>query len=99
MSLTDTVVKRPTTVIVIFALLTALAVVVFPNLALELFPEMDLPMVIIFSTYQGASPETMESRVTKVIESAVSNVSGISNISSTSSEGMGPHHGGVRLRH
>jgi len=88
MSLTDTVVKRPTTVIVIFALLTALAVVVFPNLALELFPEMDLPMVIIFSTYQGASPETMESRVTKVIESAVSNVSGISNISSTSSEGM-----------
>ncbi len=88
MSLTDTVVKRPTTVIVIFILLTALAVVVFPNLAVELFPEMDLPMVIIYSTYQGASPETMESRVTKVIEGAVSNVAGISNISSTSSEGI-----------
>ncbi len=88
MSLTDTVVKRPTTILVIFILLTALAVVVFPNLAVELFPEMDLPMVIIYSTYQGASPETMESRVSKTIEGAVSNVAGISSISSTSSEGV-----------
>ena len=88
MSLTDTVVRRPTTVIVIFALLTALAVVVYPNLAVELFPEMDLPMVIIYSTYQGASPQTMESRVTKLIESAISNVSGINSVSSTSSEGI-----------
>ncbi len=88
MSLTDTVVRRPTTIIVIFVLLTALALFIFPNLAVELFPEMDLPMVIVYSSYRGASPQTMESRVTKPIESAVSNVGGIKNISSTSSEGI-----------
>ncbi len=88
MSLTDTVVKRPTTVIVIYALLIALALVVLPNLAVELFPEMNLPMVIIYSTYEGASPETVESRVSKPIESAISNVAGIKNVTSTSSEGM-----------
>ncbi len=77
MSLTNTVVRRPTTIIVIYVLLTVLALVVFPNLAVELFPEMDLPMVIVYSSYSGASPpETMESRVTKPIESAVSNVGG-----------------------
>lgn len=88
MSITDTVVRRPTTIIVIYTLLTVLALVVFPNLAVELFPEMDLPMVVIYSTYTGASPETMEARVTKNLESAVSNVGGIKAINSTSSEGF-----------
>ncbi|MGE4454680.1 MAG: efflux RND transporter permease subunit [Sphaerochaeta sp.] len=88
MSLTNTVVRRPTTIIVIYVLLTVLAVVVYPNLAVELFPEMDLPMVIVYSSYSGASPQTMESRITKTIESAVSNVGGIKTISSTSSEGI-----------
>ncbi|MDT4761670.1 efflux RND transporter permease subunit [Sphaerochaeta sp. PS] len=88
MSITDTVVRRPTTIIVIYTLLTVLALVVFPNLAVELFPEMDLPMVVIYSSYTGASPETMEARVTKNLESAVSNVGGIKAINSTSSEGF-----------
>lgn len=88
MSLTNTVVRRPTTIIIIYILLTVLALVIYPNLSVELFPEMDLPMVVVYSSYRGASPETMESRVTKLIESAVSNVGGIKRISSTSSEGI-----------
>lgn len=88
MSLTNTVVRRPTTIIVIYVLLTVLAVVVYPNLSVELFPEMNLPMVVVFSNYTGASPQTMEERVTKPIESAVSNVGGIKSITSTSSEGF-----------
>ncbi len=88
MSLTNTVVRRPTTIIIIYILLTVLALVIYPNLSVELFPEMDLPMVIVYSSYRGASPETMESRVTKLIESAVANVGGIKRVSSTSSEGI-----------
>ncbi|HKM05420.1 MAG TPA: efflux RND transporter permease subunit [Sphaerochaeta sp.] len=88
MSVTDTVVRRPTTIIVIYTLLMILAIVVFPNLSVELFPEMDLPMVVIYSSYTGASPETMEERVTKNLEAAVSNVGGIQSINSTSSEGF-----------
>ncbi|WP_293896618.1 efflux RND transporter permease subunit, partial [Sphaerochaeta sp. UBA5856] len=88
MSLTNTVVRRPTTIIIIYILLTVLALVIYPNLSVELFPEMDLPMVVVYSSYRGASPETMESRVTKLIESAVANVGGIKRVSSTSSEGI-----------
>ena len=87
MSITNTVVRRPTTVIVIFTLMTVLALVVYPNLSVELFPEMNLPMVVVFSTYTGASPETVEESITKNIESAVSNVGGVKSINSTSSEG------------
>ena len=87
MSITNTVVRRPTTIIVLFTLLTALALVVYPSLSVELFPEMSLPMVVVFSNYKGASPETVEESITKNIESAVSNVGGIKSINSTSSEG------------
>jgi HAE1 family hydrophobic/amphiphilic exporter-1 len=69
-------------------LLTALAIAVFPNLAVELFPEMDLPMVIVYTTYTGASPETMEEAITKPIEGVISNVGGINTLTSTSSEGV-----------
>jgi len=85
MSLTNTVVRRPTTIIIIYILLTVLALVIYPNLSVELFPEMDLPMVVVYSSYRGASPETMEIRVTKLIDSAVANVGGIKRVSSTSS--------------
>ena len=88
MSLTHTIVHRPTTIIVIYILLTALALVVLPNLGVELFPEIDLPMVVVFTSYTGASPETMEENVTKRIEGVISNVGGINTLSSTSSEGF-----------
>ena len=87
MSLTHTIVHRPTTILVIYLLLTALAIAVFPNLAVELFPEMDLPMVIVYTSYTGASPETMEESITKPIEGVISNVGGINTLTSTSSEG------------
>ncbi len=88
MSLTNTIVHRPTTIIVIYILLVALALVVFPNLSVELFPELDLPMVIVYTTYSGASPETMEETITKPVEGVISNVGGINTLTSTSSEGM-----------
>ena len=87
MSFTSTVVHRPTTIIIIFAILCAIALMVYPNLTVELFPEMEMPMAVVYSTYNGASPETVEETVTKKIESAVSNVSGINTLTSTSSEG------------
>lgn len=88
MSLTNTIVHRPTTIIVIYILLISLALIVLPNLSVELFPELNLPMMVVFTSYNGASPETVEQTVTKRIESVVSNVGGINSLTSTSSEGM-----------
>ncbi|MDD3822571.1 MAG: efflux RND transporter permease subunit [Sphaerochaetaceae bacterium] len=88
MSLTHTIVHRPTTIIVIYLLLISLALVVLPMLPVELFPEMSLPMMVVFTSYDGASPETVEQTVTKRIESVISNVGGINTLSSSSSEGM-----------
>jgi hydrophobic/amphiphilic exporter-1 (mainly G- bacteria), HAE1 family len=87
MSFTDTVIHRPTTILIIFTILCGVALLVYPSLSVELFPEMELPMAVVYTTYQGASPETVEETLTKNIEAAVSSVRGISSVTSRSSEG------------
>ena len=87
MNITETAVRRPVTVIVIAVLLTGLAAFMVPNLAVEMFPSTDRPVMMIMTTYSGASPEEVEESVTSLLEKQISNVSGLENISSTSSEG------------
>jgi len=50
-------------------------------------PDVDFPIVNIAVTYEGASPEVMESDVVDFIEDAVTSIEGIKEISSTSREG------------
>lgn len=49
-------------------------------------PDVDLPVVSVRATYEGASPETMDTEVTSVLEGAVSRVPGIHTIESSSEE-------------
>src|SRR5207237_8633766 len=51
------------------------------------FPNIDLPTVVISMDYPGASPEIVESEVTKKVEEAVNTVAGISSLYSRSYEG------------
>lgn len=63
-----------------------LGIVSFTKMTTDLFPNITLPYVIIMTTYPGASPETVETVVTKPIESSMATVSNIESISSVSSE-------------
>jgi multidrug efflux pump subunit AcrB len=56
------------------------------NTTTDLIPNMNLPYAIVFTVYQGATPEQVEVDVTTPIESRIGIISGIKNISSTSSE-------------
>ncbi len=87
MSLSKTAVGRPTTVLIIFVILTALGIYASSDLPLDLLPDMELPYVAISTSYPGAGPEEVEKRVTRPIESAVSSVSGIEYLGSTSTIG------------
>ncbi len=87
MNITDLSVKRPVTILVVTLLLVGLAVFMVPSLAVEMFPDTDMPVIMIRTTYSGASPEEVEESVTSLLEQQLSNVSGIENITSTSSEG------------
>ncbi|MDO4327912.1 MAG: efflux RND transporter permease subunit [Lachnospiraceae bacterium] len=87
MGITKFVLKRPVT-----AVLSILCLIVFgfqslSGMSMELTPDMDMSMMIIFTTYSGASPEDVNELITKPLEDAVGTLSGLDSISSTSSEG------------
>lgn len=85
MSLSKTAVMRPTTVMIIFSILTALGIYATFDLPLDLFPDIELPYVAISTSYPGAGPEEVEKRITRPIESIISGVSGIEYLGSNSS--------------
>ena len=76
----------------VFATMMMLAILVvglfsFNRLGVDLFPEVDLPVVVVVTAYEGASPETVESEVTRRIETEVNTIGGIDTITSDSYEG------------
>ena len=79
-------VKKPYTVLVGVVMVIVLGIVSFMKMSTDLLPSINLPYVIVMTTYVGASPETVETVVTKPVESAMATVSNIENISSVSSE-------------
>lgn len=62
----------------------ALGVVSVRNLAVDLFPQIDLPIAVIATTYDDAAPEEVENLISKPIENAISSVEGIDQIQSQS---------------
>ncbi len=81
-------VKKPYTVVVAVVLVLILGVVSFTKMNTDLLPSMNLPYAIVMTTYQGASPETVEMAVTKPIEQSMATVTSIENVSSVSQENV-----------
>ena len=75
----------------VFATMVMLAIVVlglfsYQRMQVDQFPNIDLPVVVITADYPGASPEIVESEVTKKIEEGVNSIAGISALTSRSFE-------------
>ncbi|WP_090047481.1 efflux RND transporter permease subunit [Limnohabitans sp. 2KL-27] len=75
----------------VFATMVMLALVVlglfsFQRLQVDQFPNIDFPVVVISTEYPGASPEIVESEVSKKIEEGVNSIAGISALTSRSYE-------------
>lgn len=77
----------------VFATMIMLAFMVVGLLAtqrmqVEEFPDIDFPFVVINTVYSGASPEVVESDITKKIEDQVNTISGVKEVTSISQEGL-----------
>ncbi len=88
MTITELAIKRPTLVVVVFAALALLGIYSYTQLNYELLPKISPPIITISTIYPGASPNEVETSVTKPIEDAVSTLDQIDNINSTSQEGV-----------
>ena len=76
----------------VFATMVMLAFVVlgvfsYQRLAVDQFPNVDFPVVVVTVDYPGASPEIVESEVTRKIEESVNTIAGISALNSRSYQG------------
>ena len=87
MSIAEFCIKRKVTTLLTFIMIIIFGVMSFTTLPLALMPDIEIPMAIVFTTYQ-AGPEEVENLVTKKIENACASVSGMEEIMSTSSENI-----------
>ncbi len=67
--------------VVVFGLVSLL------GLGVDLFPSINIPVVVVATTYTGATPSVVDQQVTQVIENAVSTISGITDMNASSSQG------------
>lgn len=80
-------VKRPVTIAMMILIVIVLGFVSFSKLQIDLLPQMELPYVMVQTSYQGAGPEEIENMVTRPLEQTVATVENIEAVMSYSSEG------------
>ncbi|MGE5698805.1 MAG: efflux RND transporter permease subunit [Deltaproteobacteria bacterium] len=88
MKISEICVRRPVFATMLVGVLVVVGFASYYGLGVDLFPNIDLPIVTVTTTLQGSSPEEIETTVTKPIEEAVNTVSGIDELRSTSREGV-----------
>ncbi|MCS7020935.1 MAG: efflux RND transporter permease subunit [Gemmataceae bacterium] len=88
MSVWDICIRRPVFTTMLMLGPVVLGIASYGRLGVELFPNVDIPVVIITTTLRGASAEEMETSVTRPIEEAVNTVAGIDELRSTTREGL-----------
>ena len=88
MKISEICVRRPVFATMLVSVLVVVGIASYSGLGVDLFPNIDLPIVTVTTTLKGSSPEEIETTITKPIEEAVNTVSGIDELRSTSREGV-----------
>lgn len=86
MNITKTVLKRPVTTVMVVLCLIVFGLTSVLSSKLELTPSMDMPMLVVFTIYPGASPDDVNELVTRPVEDETGTLTGIKGVTSVSSE-------------
>lgn len=88
MWISDTSIKRPVFITMIFIALLVLGIISYTRMGVDLYPDISFPIITVQTVYPGASPYEVETEVSKPMEDALGSLSGVKTISSTSTEGL-----------
>ena len=88
MSIYRKAVNNPVTTSLVFIAMAIFGVFSLINISLDRFPKFDANVVMVMSSYPGASAEDIETNLTKVLENSLNGVSDLKNLSSTSKENI-----------
>ncbi len=87
MIVSDLSIRRPVFATVISLLLIVLGAIAFTQLPLRELPNIDPPVVSVTTVYTGASAAVVETRITQILEDAVSGIEGVALLQSSSRDG------------
>jgi HAE1 family hydrophobic/amphiphilic exporter-1 len=88
MKITQTAIKRGVTFIMIYVIAVGFGLFSLARLNLDLYPELEFPLIAIVTQYTGVGPYDIETVVTRPIEETVASVKNVKKVSSTSSQGL-----------
>ena len=88
MWLTTTAIKRPLFMLMVIGALLVVGLVSWTKLGVDLLPALDFPIVVVTTQFPGASPDAVDTLITKPVEDAVATINDIDYIQSTSVEGV-----------
>ena len=87
MKLTQIAVDNPVFATMMMVALLVMGLFSYRQLGIDQFPNVDFPIVVVTTDYPGASPETVESEISRKIEESVNAIAGLKTLTSRSLEG------------
>lgn len=88
MKIADFSVNRPLAITMLIVGLVMVGFFFLPKLAVDLMPDMEIPVAVVMTSYSGASPAEVEKNVTEPLESTMATVSDIKELQSISQYGL-----------
>ena len=89
MKLADVSIRRPVLATVMVGTLVVFGVTSYPNVGVDLFPNIEFPIATVTAIYPGADPETIETKVIEKLEEQIGTVAGIDFMVATAQENVG----------
>jgi HAE1 family hydrophobic/amphiphilic exporter-1 len=88
MKIADISIRRPVFAAMLIIALIVLGVFSYPRVGVDLFPNVEFPVITVVVVYPGADPASMESKVADPIEEALNSMAGIKTLRSTNLESV-----------
>lgn len=88
MSIYKSAVNKPITTIMIFVAIVVMGIYSLLQMPVDLYPEIEPPMISVVTTYAGANASDIETNVTKRLEDSFNAVDNLKELKSTSSDNM-----------
>lgn len=88
MSLAELSIKRPIFISCIIFMMLVVGTTAIYKMPVDLFPDVNFPIITVTTVYPGAGPSEIETLITKPVEDEVSTISGLKRLTSTSQEGF-----------
>ena len=88
MNLSSLAIKRPVATIMLMLMVVVVGIAAITGIPLDLLPKIEYPVALVMTNYPNASPEEVESIITKPVEQALATVEGLDQLQSVTMEGQ-----------